>query len=497
MRRRIIICLGLLLTLCLLGDVIAMVCLAESVDELTGIADAYRIQSMRAELASSAVHVQSDVLAYLDGRRSAVGRKDAAVQQFADAHRQCNECHHEAWVQRDLNALGAAFAAYRKTVGEVAARDAERAPDGQAKSRSGLIERQLQELSERLVQQTTDLAHSAARHVTVQSTDATISVRNAWLVLSGTLGVAMLVGGFVAFHLERRLTRPVASLLEGIEHARQGDLAHQFSFDADEEFRRLAHAFEDAYRSLDTAHAKIVQGEKMAAVGRLAAGVAHEVANPLASISAVAQVMRRQPSAEDQGIQINIIMEEIGRISRIIRELLTFSRPAAGAAYDRVDIGALLDRVTVLLAYDKRAEKVRLICHRENAPFVWGDADRLLLVFTNIVLNAFDAVSSRGKGDGTLTISSRHEENCVAIRFEDDGPGMNEEQLARAFEPFFTTKEPGVGTGLGLWVSYRVVQEHRGGIELQSRKGTGTTVTVKLPAAQPGQDVLTAGANGI
>ena len=149
-------------------------------------------------------------------------------------------------------------------------------------------------------------------------------------------------------------------------------------------------------------------------------------------------------------------------------------------------MAALLDRAKTLLQYDHRAKLIELDCRYEALPTVRGNTDQLLLVFTNIIINAFDAIGHRERGVGTLTITGRGEGDRVVIEFADNGSGMTEEQQAVAFEPFFTTKDPGIGTGLGLWVCYRVIQRHEGAIALQSQHGVGTTVTIKLDCAERG-----------
>lgn len=157
----------------------------------------------------------------------------------------------------------------------------------------------------------------------------------------------------------------------------------------------------------------------------------------------------------------------------------------------------VFDRATSLLRYDGRAKHIQIERSYEKLPVVWGNADRLLLVFTNIIVNSFDAVSGQGNGRGTVAITSQCEGEYVVTRFEDNGPGLNEEQVARAFEPFYTTKDPGTGTGLGLWVAHRVIQQHRGTIEIQSYAGGGTVVTVKLPTRCLASRLVSVGGDGI
>ncbi|MGD2108431.1 MAG: HAMP domain-containing sensor histidine kinase [Phycisphaerae bacterium] len=491
MQRRMLVCLGLLLALCAVGMVIAMFCLRESIGELSRVAESHRIQSMRTRLASTAVSLQSNLLTYFDGNGQ--GNQDLVLSRFEDAQNQCNGCHHEPMVQAELDALRSSFDAYKSTAADLGFTDVGRAgerPDDVVGNRA-------EELASKLAQRATDLAERAGAHLVLQGADAASSIRHAWVILFATLIGAVGIGGLVALHLERRLSRPIAALLDGIEQARSGNVPRPLPVDADREFKVLAKAFTDAYRSLDSAHANMIQTEKIAATGRLAAGVAHEIGNPLASISATVQVMKRQAPADGNGKQLDLIMGEINRISRIIRELLQFSRPSEQTVRECLDVCELLDRTTSLLGYDRRAKGVQLDCHIRHPCLVNGDADQLLVVFTNVILNAFDALDGRERDDAALTITGERDDDTAVIRFEDNGTGMTEDQRARAFEPFFTTKAPGVGTGLGLWTSYRIVEQHDGQIELTSSPGVGTTVTIRLPFCQRETGVFASAGDGI
>lgn len=480
MRRRVIVCLGLLLTLCLVGSAIALFCLHSSIEELSALAEAHRIQVMRANLTSSAVRIERDLISYEAGRGPDAARSRDSVRRFEQALGECGGCHHQPSVQADLDAVRGTFDSYIGTVNQLVA-------DGTGWDPA--LERDANLIADRLARQSTGLSDRGSSHVGVRSTDAAASVRNAWLVLLGTLLVALVAGALVALHLHRRLTVPIAALLDGIEHVRKGNLDHRFSLEGDEEFRALGNALNDAYRNLKTAQEGVLQAEKMAAVGKLAAGVAHEVANPLASISSVVQMMRRKGQSPEQAERIDLIMQHIARVSRVVRELLTFSRPADNGRHGRVDISALLDRAVSLLRYDERAGQTEIACRYEpGLSMARGDADRLLLVFTNIMINTFDALSMHGNGHPRLTISARQNGDRIIIRFKDNGPGMDKEQIRDAFEPFFTTKDPGTGTGLGLWICYEVVRKHQGTIRIDSRVGKGTAVIIELPKDAPMTD---------
>lgn len=483
MRRRIIICLGLLLALCLLGNAIAMFCLDRSIDQVTSLAESHRIQSMRVELMSSGVRIESDLLSYLVGDPVDEPQRQRSLERFERTAQSCAQCHHEPDVRADLDAVRATFAEY-KAKSRVLFSRADRAfPSDRQVSRTvhDQLEHDVQAVAATLVRQTSDLSDQAAGHLSLRGSDVSASVRQAWLVLSITLVVVLIVGGVIAFHLKRRLTKPIAALLAGIERASEGAPKPLFVIDGDEEFKTLGRAFDEAYRNLEAAQAGILQAEKMAAVGRLAAGLAHEVRNPLASISCVAQVMKQQPDRDGQAERLELIIEEVNRINRIVQEMLTFSRPSPIDHTACVDIASLLEHAIKLLRYDGRAEQVKMTCDVANLPDTQGHSDHLLLVFTNIMINALDALSGKNGQERTLQVTARHEKDFVVIRFADNGQGMTEEQLAKAFEPFYTSKDPDMGTGLGLWVCYQVVHRHKGTIDLESRPGEGTVATVRLP----------------
>ncbi len=474
MRRRIIISLGLLLCLCLLGDAIAMYSLNSSISQLSGVAQSHRIQSMRAELVSSGVRMERDLLAHLAGHDLDSKQRSDSVERFETSVDRCTRCHHEPPVQAELDEMYQTFAAYQA--------GAERLFETTDVKDRAVLEVWAMQLAHRLVEETTRMADRAGSHMVVQGVDAAAGIHSAWKILTVTLVAVLIAGGIIAFHLERRLTVPVADLLAGIDRIRDGDMAHRLAIHGDEEFRALGNALNHAYTNLQAAHDSVLQAEKLATAGRLAAGVAHEVGNPLASISSIAQMMLRKPSSPQQAEQIDLIMQEVARISRIVRELLTFSRPGRVREHGPVDVEAMLRHSTNLLEYDKRAENVKITCTPEpSLPAVHGSEDRLLLVFTNILINALDAISADNGRSGAVDIMATTRDGSVVVEFADTGPGMSKEQVAEAFEPFFTTKDPGVGTGLGLWVCYQVVREHDGSIEINSTPGSGTAVTVTLP----------------
>ncbi len=481
MRRRIVICLGLLLALCLLGDTIAMVSLHRSIRQLSTLVESHRIQTLRSHLASASARVESDLFAHLAGQGRPREQRIADEQRLKEAVNQCAGCHHNPVVQESLDDIRRTMQAYLTSSNDFFF-------EGDPQDMSAAARETLR-YGSHVVRKATDMADRAGDHLSMKDTRVEMSVHRAWLALIVTLAAMLVFAGFVAFHLMRRLTEPVDALLAGIERVRQGNLAHRFEFEADDEFRTLADAFNKAYEDLRAAHEGMLQAEKLAAVGKLAAGVAHEVLNPLASISSAAQLLRRQCTDQSQAEQIDLVMGEIARISRIVRQMLTFSRPAADETHCRIEIPELLEHAATLIGYDPRARRIGITrCFDSDLGPVRGDSERLLLAFTNIMINALDAICADGDRGGTLAISVRRKEDHLRVAFTDDGLGMTEEQIIHASEPFYTTKEPGAGTGLGLWICYQVIQRHNGTIHIDSRLGEGTTVTITLPCDSKHKD---------
>jgi len=234
-----------------------------------------------------------------------------------------------------------------------------------------------------------------------------------------------------------------------------------------------------------TLEKQLIHTQKMESIGTLAAGIAHEVGNPLASISALVQVAQR--NTEDTFIKekLNLVKSQVTRISKIIRDLVDFSRPSSFELH-RVNINECLKEAVEITKVGTKAKdidfNVKLSDDLPNLPLV---ADQLEQVFVNILLNAVDAMNDLKNmtRDKSINIESFFSDDEVVITFTDTGGGISEENMNKIFEPFFTTKSHGKGTGLGLWVSYGIIKSFQGNIEVKSNSGIGATFTIKLPVA--------------
>jgi signal transduction histidine kinase len=231
-------------------------------------------------------------------------------------------------------------------------------------------------------------------------------------------------------------------------------------------------------RELQEAQAQMLHQEKMAAFGLLAAGIAHEVGNPLTSISSLVQMLQKHGAADDYSAEkLALVSGQLARIQTTLRELVNFSRPASSER-TRFALADVLDEALNIAKYYKRTKGRRIECHvPPGLPPLDGVRDQLVQVFLNLVLNAVDATAKGGRID----LRAERAGNGVVVTVRDDGAGIGPEHAGRVFQPYFTTKKN--GTGLGLFVSRKLIAEHGGGMEFESRPREGTTFRVDLPAA--------------
>ncbi|MBI3592591.1 MAG: histidine kinase, partial [Nitrospirae bacterium] len=226
---------------------------------------------------------------------------------------------------------------------------------------------------------------------------------------------------------------------------------------------------------------QLLQASKLAGIGKLTAGISHEIGNPLASISSLVQEMRslKMDSKEDiefTGESLKTIYANIERIAKIVRSLGDFAR-ISSTEKTMCNISEIFDRTINLVKYDKRFKNIKLTTEIEDLQQLWLNPDQMQQVFLNLMLNALDAMPDSGRLDVTM----RRTDGFVEIIFSDTGVGMEESVMDRIFDPFFTTKPFGKGTGLGLSICYGIIREHNGTINFRSKKGKGTTVVIRLP----------------
>ncbi|MDF2683882.1 MAG: sensor histidine kinase, partial [Brevibacillus sp.] len=218
------------------------------------------------------------------------------------------------------------------------------------------------------------------------------------------------------------------------------------------------------------------KAEKLSMIGELAAGIAHEIRNPLTSLKGFIQLLA--PTLQDNKLYADIMLSELERINFIVSELLVLSKPQ-NLQIKSISLVVLLQSVLALLASEANLKNIRFQTSFGKCPNIAGEENQLKQVFINVIKNSIEAIS----GHGEIRISTRLLPNHqVLVRLADNGCGVSEEYIAKLGEPFFTTKEK--GTGLGLMISSKIIKDHNGSLQITSKKNKGTVVKITLPIAE-------------
>jgi signal transduction histidine kinase len=241
---------------------------------------------------------------------------------------------------------------------------------------------------------------------------------------------------------------------------------------------RLYESERDAHQRLREAQAQLLHSEKLAAMGRLSATIAHEVNNPLGIIKNYLHLLRREVELPQAGAgHLQIVTEEVNRIAEIVRRLLDFHRPTTPGLHE-LDLWQVIDDCLKLMSQSHAVRHVEVVLPevREPAP-VRANGEELKQVFLNLFMNALDAMPDGGR----LSVQILRRRTSLLVQIGDTGPGVAPEHMPKLFEPFFTTKADGQGTGLGLYVCYGIIKRHGGRISVRNRPGAGALFNVRLP----------------
>jgi signal transduction histidine kinase len=302
----------------------------------------------------------------------------------------------------------------------------------------------------------------------------------------GLIGASVPAMGLIAV-AQRILTRPLRRISEAAIEVAGGRTGVRVAPGAQDEVGVLATAFNDMVERLERdlqalrdMSEGLLRTERLATAGALAAGIAHEVNNPLAAVSSLVQTARGRVEDPRAKELLEDAIHEMERIATAMRDLMELARPRP-AARRRCEANAIVEAALRILRYDRRFKGVPIEAGLgAGLPPLEADPDRLQQVVLNLLLNARDAIE--GVPGGALAVATTVDGDQVAIEVRDTGRGIAKEDLSRVCEPFFTTKAPGAGTGLGLAVCRDIVREHDGRIAIESEPGKGTRVRILLPA---------------
>ncbi|MEO1766036.1 sensor histidine kinase [Thiobacter aerophilum] len=407
----------------------------------------------------------------------------AAARELLTVHR---DSFRAIAAEDKLVALDHLLLAYREKMEAYVAADA---------AQRGLLEPQVRELGKGLVELAQQMAVSERQQV--QSTLGTLRV-----LLLGMIGALALFVIGLGRALSRQVVQPLKEIEAGVEAIRADRRANLVLASKDREIRSTVDAINHLLQEIELRQRSLMRSERLAALGTMLSGVAHELNNPLSNISTSCQILQEELGESDV-MTIRRYLEQIDqqteRARHIVRTLLDFSRDR-GFTRQPVPLRALVEQTVGFVREPVPAKRaVRLEIPEDLV--VYADAQRLQQVFVNLICNALEAGGQKAR----IVIGARQIQGAplpsglawgsgckrsdvqTEISVSDDGPGIAPEILPRIFDPFFTTKEVGHGMGLGLFVVYEIIEEHGGCIAVESAPGVGTTFRIRLPqkAAQP------------
>ena len=337
-----------------------------------------------------------------------------------------------------------------------------------------------------------------------------------WFYIGLNVLVLVVFGNFI---LSKIVIKPIKRLVKMADHFEQTELASimvkserneivHLTVALNRMVKRLAEhkerleahirSLKAANLELKQARQEVIRSEKLSSLGRLSAGVAHEIGNPIGAILGYTNLLMDHVADKDEAMDyLNRIEKEVTRINALVRELLDFSRPMP-AQLSAEDVNAIVSDSESFLSRQRLMASIEMETELEDdVGTVWVDANQLKQVLLNLILNARDAI----EGDGRVTISTRRKApvteeadlgepsgGFIEIAVSDTGKGIPAEEVDKIFDPFYTTKPPGEGTGLGLAISLRIVEGFGGSIDVQSTEGKGSTFTIRLPLYEAEND---------
>jgi len=339
--------------------------------------------------------------------------------------------------------------------------------------------------------------------------DITNRVMLTFIIIAFLCVVLLLV---ILYFSTTRIINPLQKMVVATQKISAGDLTHKVEVSSKDEIGYLADSFNQMTADLEAANEKLIewgktlekkveertkeltemqahliQSEKLASLGKLAAGIAHEINNPLGGILIYSHLLLEDTDKNSPHYEnLKKIVKETSRCKDIVKGLLEFARPKE-PEMSLVNINEIVERSLSIMERQALFQNIKIKkSYVSNLPKIVADSAQLQQVFVNIILNAAEAMN--GNGILTLSTSLNGGGTFIEIKFSDTGHGIKEEDQKRLFEPFFTTKEVGKGTGLGLAISYSIIQKHRGTIEVKSEVGKGSTFNVRLPVMSEHKD---------
>jgi signal transduction histidine kinase len=481
-KKKIIIGLAVYAVVFSLGGIYLLNTLGDATAELDNLVRLHQVEILREHYLLEIRRVQYDLT--LKGTQHARDFETAVkhavnMRSIVDA---CFSCHHREPVLERIRDLHAETVSYQEALSRVLtirANPARLAEEKEAAFHAG--ERLLEKVGRMVA-----LTGSRLNEATQESLE---EIRDTRFAIFALVGIAPLLSAALGYVFISGLTSPVKVLLRSTRKLKAGDLDHRVARLQDE-FGELGNAFNEMAASLKEHLSEMQRAEQMAVVGKLAAGLAHEIKNPLAGIKVAMNVLGDEEylSDEDKGV-VRKVGQEIARLELLMRSFLDFARPPK-PKMESVDVNALLDSaLTFYSGSDRRTAEggpaTDMVKEFGKLPRTGADPMQLHQVFLNLVINAVDAMPE----GGTLSVRTSFdaEDRIVQVEIADTGHGIEPKHAEKIFQPFFTTKPK--GTGLGLPICRQLIEQHGGTIVATENPGGGTCFRIRIPLQTVEEDV--------
>ncbi|MCB2183878.1 MAG: HAMP domain-containing protein [Desulfobulbaceae bacterium] len=488
MKKKIIISFILLFLLFLAGIVTTLHIITKTTANLTALLSLHKVEVIRQDLVINVQTVQSNL--YTTG--TSFGKElDTIVDnvlKLQDRAQTCTDCHHEPNVEKEIIHLQELTEQYKEALSYFITSTA----DAQRVKR---LQTFAADIGDRIIVKSQWMAMTANNTLRDKTTSAMKEVADSKKILTGTLAFAFLLSVFISLYFIKSITKPVAELLSATRKIKSGKLQYRIEEELQDEFGELAASFNEMAGSLKDQYKRLQETERLAVVGELAAGMAHEIKNPMAGIKVSMEVLSQDSPLDPEDKEVlHQVINEIDRITALLKGLLNYARPPKPKMIS-LDVNQALEATMKSAKYALNTPKRKTMEQERQIEFVTdlspdlshiiADPAQLQQVFLNLILNAVDAVSSLSERQGLITIQTRQsEEGFVQISITDNGKGIGRESLGKIFNPFFTTKPQ--GTGLGLAITKRLIEQHNGGsiTATSNPDGHGVTFTISLPVEQ-------------
>ncbi len=308
-----------------------------------------------------------------------------------------------------------------------------------------------------------------------------------WRFFPILIGLAVLMAGGLGYAMADFISRPITVFTNGVLAVAKGNLNHEIHIESTKELSELSKAFNHMtkkLRELRQIEQELVRKDRLAALGELSAGIAHEIRNPLGIIKSSAQILKKNAAGDDKVKELtSFIIDEVERLNRVVTNFLDFAKPQS-LNREENSLSVIVEKSLRLLEPQIEQQEIKVLKHfKTGIPHVLSDAELLEQVFLNLVINAVEAMPRGGELRIELgeTGSGGAGRNHALVKFSDTGAGIPEEIKNKIFNPFFSTKEQ--GTGLGLSIVHKIIELHEGQITVDSSPESGTAFTIKLPAS--------------